>query len=104
MTQDNFTFRDELLQDISVLAAQMQTFQREAFVTLVLEKFVDNGDLPWFEHCYFSNTSTKGSIEIDAYSIDDTDGSISLFLFDLNQHDIQTITTSSALNTFRRLY
>ena len=103
MTQENVSFRDELLQDIAVLAAQMQTFQREAFVTLVLEKLVDNGDIASYEHCFFNPTNTRGSIEIDAYSIDDTDGSISLFLFDLNQQEIQTINSSSAMNTFKKL-
>jgi hypothetical protein len=102
MTQEYF-FRDELSHDIAVLAAQMQTFQREAFVTLVLEKFIDNGDISSYEHCFYTHSSNKGAIEIDAYSIDDTDGSISLFLFDLNQQDIQNINTSSAKNTFRKI-
>lgn len=102
MTQEH-SFRDELLHDIAVLAAQMQTFQREAFVSLVLEKFVDNGDIASYEHCFFNPTNTRGSIEIDAYSIDDTDGSISLFLFDLNQYDIQTINSSSTIPIFKKL-
>lgn len=102
MTQAH-SFRDEIFQDVALLAAQMQTFQREAFATLILEKFVDNEDIPSYEHCFYSHTNSKGTIEVDAYSIDDTDGSISLFLFDLNQQDVQTINTSSAMNTFRRL-
>lgn len=102
MTQEH-SFRDDILQEVALLAAQMQTFDREAFATLVLETFVENGDISSYEHCFYTHTSSKGAIEIDAYSIDDTDGSISLYLFDLNQQDIQTISTSSAMNTFRRL-
>lgn len=103
MTQENVSFRDELLQDISLLAAELHTFKREAFATLVLDRLIDNGDIQSYEHCYFEHSSSKGHIEIDAYSIDDTDGSISLFLFDLNHQEIQTINSSSAMNTFRRL-
>jgi hypothetical protein len=102
MTSEH-SFRDEILQESALLAAQMQTFQREAFTTLVLEKFVDNNDIPAYEHCYYTFNSAKGSIEIDAYSIDDTDGSISLFLFDLNKQDIQTINTTMAMTVFRKL-
>lgn len=102
MTSEH-SFRDEILQESALLAAHMQTFQREAFVTLILEKFVDNGDISTYEHCYYTYTSTKGSIEIDAYSIDDTDGSISLYLFDLNKQDVKTINTTNAMTVFRKL-
>lgn len=103
MNPDNYSFYDELIQDIKLLAAELQTFQREAFATLVLEKLIANGDIQSYEHCYFSQINSKGTIEIDAYSIDDTDGSILLFLFDLEQQEAQPINSSGALNTFRKL-
>src|ERR1039458_9891413 len=74
-------YRGELLTAAASRAEVQACGLREAFVTEVLERLRDAGEVPEGEPCPESITGQRGrKLEIDAWADDDADGSLHLFI------------------------
>jgi hypothetical protein len=74
-------FRADLLPAAASRAEVQAWGSREAFVTEVLERLQDAGEVPSTELCAEVLTGQRGrKLEIDAWSADDADGSLHLFI------------------------
>ena len=74
-------FRADLLAAAASRAEVQACGSREAFVTEVLERLQDAGEVPTTEPCAEVLTGHRGrKLEIDAWAADDADGSLHLFM------------------------
>ena len=74
-------FRADLLTSAASRSEVQSCGLREAFVTEVLERLRDAGEVPEGEPCPESITGQRGrKLEIDAWADDDADGSLHLFI------------------------
>jgi hypothetical protein len=74
-------FRADLLAAAASRAEVQACGSREAFVTEVLERLQDAGEVPSSEPCAEVLTGQRGrKLEIDAWSADEADGSLHLFI------------------------
>ena len=91
MTEEEF--RADLLAATAARAEVQASGTREAFVTEVLERLRDAGEIPDTEPCAEVLTGQRGrKLEIDAWAADDADGSLHLFVA---IHDGRTQTPAS---------
>lgn len=92
-------FRADLLTSAASRAEVQSCGIREAFVTEVLERLRDAGEVPEGEPCPETLTGQRGrKLEIDAWSDDEADGSLHLFiaLFDGATESGSSLTLTEA--------
>ena len=100
-------FRADLLTSAASRSEVQSCGLREAFVTEVLERLRDAGEVPEGEPCPESITGQRGrKLEIDAWADDDADGSLHLFiaLYDGGPESVASLTLTEARDQgFNRL-
>ncbi|MGI8527246.1 MAG: AIPR family protein, partial [Pseudolabrys sp.] len=79
MTEEEF--RADLLAAVASRAEVQACGSREAFALEMLERLSESGEVPDAESCVEALTGHRGrKLEIDAWAIDDADGSVHLFV------------------------
>src|SRR5580692_8801673 len=79
MTEDEF--RADLLAAVASRAEVQACGSREAFVLEMLERLSESGEVPDAEVCVEALSGQRNrKLEIDAWTIDDADGSLHLFV------------------------
>jgi hypothetical protein len=105
MTEEEF--RADLLTAAASRAETQSCGLREAFVTEVLERLRDAGEVPEAEPCPENVTGQRGrKLEIDAWADDEADGSLHLFIaiYDGSQELTSILTLTGARDQgFNRL-
>jgi hypothetical protein len=98
-------FTKEFHERVLATAATDGNFSRSAFSEASLLFLEEAGQIADFTPCYFKGNGFKGrSLEIDAYSFDEVDDSLSIFLADYHRFEgIDRITRSDATKLFAKL-
>ncbi|MCU1303617.1 MAG: hypothetical protein JWQ87_3901 [Candidatus Sulfotelmatobacter sp.] len=98
-------FRKEILENVSAQAAVSQEFRHSAFVEHCLRLLEDADEVADVQTCFYRGTGTKNrNSGIDAYSFDEADGSVRLFIGDFGGTDeIGSLTQSDAKAWFGRI-
>ena len=97
-------FRKNLIEDIKTNAAAEGEGTVLMFVRGFLENLQDINIIQDFELCYYSGKIGRKNCRVDAYSFDDFDYSMSLFIADYDGlAEIQTLTKTDATSLFERL-
>jgi hypothetical protein len=105
MTEEEF--RSELLASAASLAEAQSCGMREAFVTEMLVRLAEAGEVPDSEPCPETMTGLRGrKLEIDAWATDDADGSMHFFVSILDggtSHPASITLTEAREHGFNRL-
>ena len=98
-------FRKEILENVSAQAAANQEFRHSAFVEHCLRLLEDADEVADVQTCFYRGTGSKNrNSGIDAYSFDEADGSVRLFIGDFGGTDeIGSLTQSDAKAWFSRI-
>jgi hypothetical protein len=98
-------FRKEILENVAVHAAADQEFRHSAFVEHCLRLLEDADEVADVQTCFYRGTGSKNrNSGMDAYSLDEADGSIRLFVADF-KGDVEagSLTHTDAKASFSRL-
>jgi hypothetical protein len=98
-------FAKEFHEKVLSTAAADGNFSRSAFTEVALGFLEEAGQVPDFTPCFFKGTGYKGrSMEIDAYSFDEVDDSLSVFLGDYRKFEgTDRLTRGEATRMFAKL-
>lgn len=98
-------FRKEMHENLAVHAAANEEFRHSAFVENCLKLLEDADEVNNVVTCYYRGTGSKNrNSGVDAYSMDEADGSIRLFIADFGgQSEIGTLTQTDAKAWFSHL-
>jgi hypothetical protein len=98
-------YRKDYLENIKMLAAAENEGTVAMFVNTVLCDLQDLNAISDFENCYSVGKYGRKIYRVDAYSIDDYDYSMSIFITDFSgEQDIETITRTEAVVLFDKIY
>lgn len=98
-------YRKDYLENVKALAAADSEGTVAAFANTVLTDLQELNVITDFELCYSSGRYGRKNYRIDAYSFDDYDCSMSLFLVDFSGADeIEILTRTEANILFERLH
>lgn len=103
MTLDEF--RKDLLESVRSLAEADKNFIRAAYVAEAGNRLVEAEEIVDFQSCRFEGVGVrKRKLEVDGYSFDDVDGSLSLLIADFSNEDgITTFGVTEANKLFGML-
>lgn len=97
-------FRKNYLEDVKTSAAAEQEGTVATFVKHVLDNLQDLNVIQDYNLCYCSGRIGRKAYRVDAYSFDDFDYSMSLFIADFSgESKAETITKTEAIALFERL-
>lgn len=102
---ETLEFRKDFLEQIAAQAVADGNFRQSAFVEYGLQMLQQAEEVADYEHSYYRGTgSKKRSLGVDAYSFDEADGSVRLFLADFGG-DVEpgTLTQTDAKSLFSKL-
>lgn len=98
-------YRKDYLENVKMIAAAEGEGTVSTFVNNVLRDLQDLNTVTDFETCYAFGKNGRKNYRVDAYSFDDFDYSMSLFIADYaGDSEIETITRTDANTLFDRLY
>jgi AIPR protein len=103
MTLDEF--RKEILENVSAHSAANHEFRHSAFVEHCLRLLEDADEVADVQACFYRGTGSKQrNSGMDAYSFDEADGSVRLFIADFSgDHEVGSLTQSDAKAWFGRI-
>ena len=98
-------FHKEILENVSAHSAANHEFRHSAFVDHCLRLLEDADEVADVQPCFYRDTGSKGrNSGVDAYSFDEADGSVRLFIADFGgAHDVASLTQSDAKAWFGRI-
>jgi hypothetical protein len=98
-------FRKEILENVSAHSAANLQFRHSAFVEHCLRLLEDADEVADVEPCFYRGTGSKNrNSGVDAYSFDEADGSVRLFIADFGgDHEAGSLIQSDAKAWFGRL-
>ena len=98
-------YRKDYLENIKTIAAAESEGTVSTFVNTVLSDLQDSNVITDYELCYSTGKYGRKNYRVDAYSFDDFDCSMSLFIADYyGDNDVQTLTFTDSNTLFERLY
>ena len=98
-------YRKEYLENVKTIAAAENEGTVVTFVNTVLEDLQSLNIIPDYESCFSVGKNGRRSYRVDAYSFDDYDFSMSLFIADYSgESSIPTITKTEATVLFDKIY
>ena len=103
MTPDEF--RKEILENVAAQAAASEEFRHSAFVEHCLRLLEEADEVADSQPCFYRGTGSKNrNSGVDAYSLDEADGSVRLFIAEFNgAADPGSLTHTDARGWFSRL-
>jgi hypothetical protein len=98
-------FRKEILENVSAHSAANQEFRHSAFVEHCLRLLEDADEVADVEPCFYRGTGSKNrNSGVDAYSFDEADGSVRLFIAHFGgDHEAGSLIQSDAKAWFGRI-
>lgn len=97
-------FRKDYLENIKMFAAADDAGTASTFVKTVLEDLQDSNVISDFEECFSVGKYRRKSYRVDAYSFDEYDYSMSLFIAEYyGEDEIETLTLTEANALFEKL-
>src|SRR5271165_6315294 len=98
-------FRKEIIENVAAQAAASEEFRHSAFVEHCLHLLEDADEVADAQCCFYRGTGSKNrNSGVDAYSLDEADGSIRLFVADFEDTaDAGSLTHTDAKAWFSRL-
>ena len=98
-------FRKEILENVAVHAAASEEFRHSAFVEHCLRLLEDADEVADVQMCFYRGTGSKNrNSGVDAYSLDEADGSVRLFIADFKgSTEAGYLTQTDAKSWFGRL-
>ena len=98
-------YRKEYLENVKAIAAAENEGTVVTFVNTVLEDLQSLNIIPDYEPCFAMGKNGRRNYRVDAYSFDDYDYSMSLFIADYSGESItSTITKTEATVLFDKIY
>lgn len=99
------SFHKEMLSGVRVAAEANRDFVRSAFVEDVGSRLADAEEITDFQLCHYEGLGTrKRRLQVDGYSIDEADGSMSLVVAEFSNEDtIQAFGATDARRCFSAL-
>ena len=98
-------YRKDYLENVKMLAAAESEGTVSTFVNTVLDDLQDLNVISDFELCYAFGRYGRRNYRVDAYSFDDYDYSMSIFIADFDGEDnSRTLTKTEANVLFERIY
>ena len=98
-------YRKDYLENVKMLAAADAEGTVSTFANKVLEDLEDLNIIADFELCYATGRYGRKNYRVDAYSYDDYDCSMSIFIVDYDgEESISTLTRTEANSLFERVY
>lgn len=97
-------YRKDYLENVKMIAAAESEGTVATFVNNVLADLQDLNVITDFELCYSTGRYGRKSFRVDAYSFDDYDCSMSIFICDYSgDEEIETLTRTDANTLFDRI-
>lgn len=98
-------FRKEIIENVSAQAAASEEFRHSAFVEHCLHLLEDADEVADAQCCFYRGTGSKNrNSGVDAYSLDEADGSVRLFVANFDgTADAESLTHTDAKAWFSRL-
>jgi len=98
-------FRKEILENVAAQAAAAEEFRHSAFVEHCLRLLEDADEVADVQPCFYRGTGSKNrNSGVDAYSLDEADGSVRLFIADWKgAAQAESLTHTDAKSWFSRL-
>lgn len=97
-------FRKDYLENVKMFAAADDAGTASTFVKTILEDLQDSNVVSDFEECFSVGKYGRKNFRVDAYSFDEYDYSMSLFIADFEGEDeVSTLTLTEANTLFERL-
>jgi hypothetical protein len=98
-------FRKEILENVSAHSAANHEFRHSAFVEHCLRLLEEADEVADVQSCFYRGTGSKNrNSGVDAYSFDEADGSVRLFIADFGgDHEAGILTQSDAKAWFGRI-
>lgn len=97
-------YRKDYLETVKMIAAAENEGTVSTFVDAVMKDLQDLNVITDFELCYAMGRYGRKSYRVDAYSFDDYDNSMSIFIADYSGDDnIETLTRTDAIALFERI-
>lgn len=97
-------YRKDYLENVKMLAAAESEGTVAMFVNTVLSDLQELNAISDFECCYSAGKYGRKNYRVDAYSFDDYDYSMSIFITDYSGgQEIETLTRTEAMSLFDRL-
>ncbi|HLY61302.1 MAG TPA: AIPR family protein [Terriglobia bacterium] len=98
-------FRKEILENVAAHAAANEEFRHSAFVEHCLKLLEDADEVADAVTCFYRGTGSKNrNSGVDAYSLDEADGSVRLFVADFSgKEEASSLTPTDAKSGFSKL-
>jgi len=97
-------FRKDYLENVKMFAAADNAGTASTFVKTVLEDLQDINVISDFEECFSTGKYVRKNYRVDAYSFDEYDYSMSLFIAEYDGEDeVETLTLTEANVLFEKL-
>lgn len=97
-------YRKDYLENVKMLAAADMSGTAATFVKTVLEDLQDLNVISDFEECFDTGKYGRKNYRVDAYSFDDYDCSMSIFITDFDgENEISTLTMTEAKALFEKI-
>lgn len=97
-------YRKDYIENIKMLAAADSAGTSATFVKTVLEDLQDLNVISDFEECFDTGKYGRKTYRVDAYSFDDYDCSMSIFIADFDgEEEVPTLTMTDAKTLFEKL-
>ena len=97
-------YRKDYLENVKMLAAADMSGTAATFVKCILENLQDLNVISDFEECFDIGKFGRKNYRVDAYSFDDYDCSMSIFIADFEGEDIiSTLTLTEAKALFEKI-
>lgn len=97
-------YRKDYLENVKMLAAADMSGTAATFVKCILENLQDLNVISDFEECFDIGKFGRKNYRVDAYSFDDYDCSMSIFITDFEGEDIiSTLTLTEAKALFEKI-
>src|SRR5450830_1532728 len=98
-------FRKNLLESVRINAELNQDFVRSCYVDDAGTRLMDAEEITDFQSCHFEGTSSrKHRMQVDGYSFDDADGSLTLIIADFfNDDEVLTFGVTDVRRNFNML-
>lgn len=98
-------YRKDYLETVKMIAAAENEGTVSTFVDTVMRDLQDLNVITDFELCYAAGRYGRKSYRVDAYSFDDYDNSMSIFVADYSGDDnTETLTRTDAITLFERVF
>lgn len=97
-------YRKDYIENVKMLAAADMSGTAATFVKTVLEDLQDLNVITDFEECFDTGKYGRKNYRVDAYSFDDYDCSMSIFIADFDgESEVATLTMTEAKGLFEKL-